>query len=95
MNLYYRHSWIFIVDYHAQDPEKDNKCDAEYWVDCPRKSLPEPEQNVKNSAPEMESCWYYWYTITILLQYFNILYYWKDILVYYSYTILFYTIHIL
>ena len=63
MNLYYRHSWIFIVDYHAQDPEKDNKCDAEYGVDCPRKSLPEPEKNVKNSAPEMESCWYYWYTI--------------------------------
>ena len=63
MNLYYRHSWIFIVDYHAQDPEKDNKCDAEYWVDCPRKSLPEPEQNVKKCAPEMESCWYYWYTI--------------------------------
>ena len=46
MNLYYRHSWIFIVDYHAQDPEKDNKCDAEYGVDCPRKSLPEPDQNL-------------------------------------------------
>ena len=101
MNLYYRHSWIFIVDYHAQDPEKDNKCDAEYGVDCPRKSLPEPEKNVKNSAPEMESCWYYWYTILYYYYYCNTLIYytmgriyWYTIL-YYSYTILFYTIHIL
>ena len=76
MNLYYRHSWIFIVDYHAQDPEKDNKCDAEYWVDCPRKSLPEPEQNVKNIL-------YYWKDILV---YYTTLFVYNTIL-YYSYTI--------
>ena len=35
--------WFFIVDNHAQDPEKNDESDAEYWVDGPGKSLPETE----------------------------------------------------
>ena len=40
---FFTYLWFFIVDNHAQDPEKNDESDAEYWVDGPGKSLPETE----------------------------------------------------